>query len=352
MTDIQLPLLVTGIAGVAGYNAFAYFRAKYPGQVIGTRRRDLWRMSDDGIVACDAEDRDELARLFDEYEFRTVINTVGNCRLKHCELDPSVAERVNVTAVEHLLDVIQGRDVRLVHLSVDLVFSGNGGAAGTDGYLESAATDPVTVYGRTMVQGEELTRAGAPDAAILRISLPMGESYNGHAGAIDWIQSRFAAGKPATLFVDELRTPTYADCLSQVIEHAAIAALAGTFHAGGPRPLSLFQIAQIVNRVGGYDPQLLNGVPRSAAGPMPPRAGDVRMNSQALTDALGFAPFDPWPLDEAIVPRHERWHFERPAGERGSPKVLREKLYRNRRRRRGNWPDGYRLPARGKQGVH
>ena len=33
-----LPLLITGIAGVAGYNALEYFSAMYPGQVVGLRR--------------------------------------------------------------------------------------------------------------------------------------------------------------------------------------------------------------------------------------------------------------------------------------------------------------------------
>ena len=36
----------------------------------------------------------------------------------------------------------------------------------------------------------------------------------GHAGAIDWIQSRFKKGRPATLYFDEVRTPTYTDCLN------------------------------------------------------------------------------------------------------------------------------------------
>ena len=40
LTEVELPLLVTGIAGVAGLNAFKYYRAKYPGQVIGIRRDD------------------------------------------------------------------------------------------------------------------------------------------------------------------------------------------------------------------------------------------------------------------------------------------------------------------------
>ena len=47
--------------------------------------------------------------------------------------------------------------------------------------------------------------------------------------------------------------------------------LGGVFHAGAPRRLSLYQIAQIINRVGGYDPNCLMGMPRHEAGPIPPR---------------------------------------------------------------------------------
>ena len=35
--EIPLPLLITGVAGVAGYNAFAYFSQRFPGQVVGIR---------------------------------------------------------------------------------------------------------------------------------------------------------------------------------------------------------------------------------------------------------------------------------------------------------------------------
>ena len=34
-----LPMLITGIAGVAGYNALHYFQSKYPGQVFGISAR-------------------------------------------------------------------------------------------------------------------------------------------------------------------------------------------------------------------------------------------------------------------------------------------------------------------------
>ena len=147
-SGLPLPLLITGVAGVAGYNAYRYFSSRYPGQVIATRRADNWRLRGDGIVGCDATDAEQLARLFDEYQFGSVINSEGSCALKSCELDPEMAQRVNVGSIETLLNTIGQADVRLLHISIDLVFSGIG-----DGmYRESDTPDPVTVYGRTMVE--------------------------------------------------------------------------------------------------------------------------------------------------------------------------------------------------------
>jgi dTDP-4-dehydrorhamnose reductase len=93
-----------------------------------------------------------------------------------------------------------------------------------------------------------------------------------------------------------IRTPTYTDCLNEVCQAVLAGNLAGLYHAGGPVPLSLYQIAQIVNRVGGYDPRYLMGCLRHEAGPVPPRAGNVALNSSKLAGALGYEPFDPWPL--------------------------------------------------------
>ena len=324
-----LPLLITGIAGVPGYNALAYFQARYPGQVIGIRQRDNWKMVGPDIVPCSAEDRDEMARLFDQYAFRSVLDCAGNCALRACELDPELAWRINVEGLKNLLSVIGTADVRLVHLSVDMVFGGkpNGG------YLETDPPDPIHVYGKTMLASEQILAQQTPQACTLRISLPMGVSFNGHAGAIDWIQSRFSKSRPATLYFDEIRTPTYTDCLNELCEVMLANQLSGVFHAGGPRRLTLYEIAQVINRVGGYDPRHLMGCPRIKAGPIPPRVGDVSMDSSKLRNALGYEPFDPWPYDEQMVPTHREWHWERPAGERGSREFLEEVLYRNPLRR-------------------
>ncbi|MCI0378441.1 MAG: sugar nucleotide-binding protein [Gemmataceae bacterium] len=369
MLTTRLPLLITGVAGVAGYNAFRYFHARYPGRVIGIRPRNNWRLRGPGIVAQDAEDAAGMRRLFDEHGFRAVLNCVGNCALKSCELDPAMARTVNVASAGVLADNVLRQGARLVHLSTDLVYSGKRNASGLacgvtlepasgplaatlpvaasglacsrqstseaacvtqeiGDYVETDPVDPVTVYGKTMAEAEELFQTRVPAAAILRISLPMGPSFNHHAGAIDWIQSRFRAHRPATLYFDEVRSCTYCDDLNDVFEKFLASDEAGIFHSGGPRPITLYTIAQIVNRVGNYAPELLKGCPRKDAGPMPPRAGNVGMNSDKLVRALGYQPFRTWPVGDDLWPTHRRWHFERPADEPRSLHEIALRLYR------------------------
>ena len=322
-----LPLLITGVSGVAGWSALQTLRDSFGDEVIGIRQRKNWRLTGPGIVPCDAEDRDRLIALFREHRFRAVLNCAGNCALRSCELDPAMAWRINHRSVEILLDVIATSDaVRLVHLSIDLVFSGGG----SGGYIESDEPDPVTIYGKSMAAAEQLVLQSSENACVARISLPMGPSVSGHAGAIDWIESRFRQGKPATLYYDEIRTPTYTDCLTRACCSLLGSNQTGIVHAGGPRRLSLFQIAQIVNRVGGYPPHLLQGCFRNEAGPLPPRAGNVTLDSRSLQMSLGDARFLPWPVDDRFVPSHPDWHWEQD-GWHGDRSLLERHLYRPER---------------------
>jgi dTDP-4-dehydrorhamnose reductase len=321
---VPLPLLITGISGVAGYNALAYFQHRFPGQVVGIRPTQTWRLVGPGVVALDTEDETALAALFERYRFAAVLNTTGNCALKSCELAPEMAHRTNVLSAQNIARVTRSHGARLVHLSSDLVFSGKG----QGGHVESDPVDPVTVYGKTMAQGEEAVAALDPGAAILRISLPMGPSFNGHAGAVDWIQSRFRHHRPATLYYDEVRSATYCDDLNRVFEYFLASREAGLYHLGSPRAVTLNQIGQVVNKAGGYDPALLRGCLRHEAGPIPPRAGNVSMNSGKLIALVGGNPFHAWPLGDELVPDDRDWHFRRCAAWPGSLAFLQARLYR------------------------
>jgi dTDP-4-dehydrorhamnose reductase len=319
----RLPLLVTGVSGVGGYNALYYFRARYPGRVVGVRPSQTWQLTGPDIVPLDTEDVAGLTALFEKHRFRSVLNTTGNCALKACELDPAMAERTNVVSAVNLAAVARRFECRLVHLSSDLVYSG----VDAGNYVETDPVDPVTVYGRTMAEGEAAVTGLDPPAAVLRISLPMGPSFNRHAGAIDWIQSRFRNHLPATLYFDEVRSCTYTDDLNRVFEYFLGSDADGLYHLAGPRPITLYQIAQVINRVGGYAPGLLKGCPRKDAGPLPPRAGNVTMNGAKLGRLLGACPFRAWPFDATFFPTDRHWHFDGDGMGRGSVQLLTDHLY-------------------------
>ncbi len=122
LSPSRLPLLITGVSGVAGYNALFYFRARYPGRVVGVRPPQTWQLAAADIVPLDTEDLGGMAELFERHRFRSVLNTTGNCALKSCELDPAMAERTNVVSAANLAATARRFDCRLVHLSSDLGF--------------------------------------------------------------------------------------------------------------------------------------------------------------------------------------------------------------------------------------
>ena len=147
---------------------------------------------------------------------------------------------------------------------------------------------------------------------MLRISLPMGVSFNGHAGAIDWIQSRFKKGRPATLYFDEVRTPAYTDCLNRLYERVLASDLAGLYHAGGPRALSLYEIAQVDQSRRRLRSRFADGLPsgskpgRFRRGPATsrwiPRRWPKRSAKNRSIPGRTTPPF---------VPTHRDWHHER-----------------------------------------
>jgi dTDP-4-dehydrorhamnose reductase len=270
-----------------------------------------------GLVPADPEKPGDIEALFDAYGFRTVIDASGWCALKSCECDPALARRLNVDIGRNAMREARKRGARLIRLSTDLVFDGNpylrNGRRCLGGYREDDPVSPVTVYGKMMAEAERMIAEEYPEAAILRISLPMGPSLNGHAGAIDWIESRFRKGRPATLYYDEVRSSLYVQDLNKVLSHFIGNRERGIWHVGGPKALSLNQIAQVINRAGNYPPELLMGCLRAAAGPMPPRAGDVSMDASKLKALLPAGTVRPWPASDALAPTDREWHARREA---------------------------------------
>ncbi len=303
----RLPLLVTGLPGLPGYNSFHYLRHRYGDGVIGLKPRHTRALDYGGVYAINAEDRADFQALFERYRFRTVIDASGCCALKSCEFNPQLAELINVDFGHRIAQQARQYGARLIRFSTDLVFDGGGSGQ----YCEEDPVCPITVYGQTMARAETAILAAHPEAVLLRLPLPMGPSLNGHAGAIDWIGHRFSHGNAATLYYDEIRSNIYIQDVLAVIEFFLRQEHSGIFHLGGPLPLSLYEIGQIVNKVGDYPPALLKGCWRRQAAPLPPRVGDVSMDMGKLYGLLPPGTIRAWPLAVDFRPTDRDWHLRR-----------------------------------------
>lgn len=169
---------------------------------------------------------------------------------------------VNVVGSAAVARAAAGR--RLVHLSSDLVFSGEHG-----GYRENDAPAPVNSYGRSKAEAERRVAVAHPNATIVRTSLIYG-------GAEPGPQERLAR-ENRRFFVDELRSPVQAGDLAEAILELLPLDVPGPLHLGGADDISRFDFAVLL----GADPEQLEPAHTTAE-----RAPNVTLDSSRARGLL------------------------------------------------------------------
>jgi dTDP-4-dehydrorhamnose reductase len=162
-----------------------------------------------------------------------VVNAAAYTAVDKAESDAQAAHTVNALAPGAVAQLLAQTGGWLLHYSTDYVFDGSGDAPRD----ESAATGPLSVYGRSKLAGEDLIRASGCRHLILRTSWV----HAARGGNFARTMLRLAAERERlTVIDDQIGAPTGADLLADVSAHAlrravADAAVAGTYHvvAGG-----------------------------------------------------------------------------------------------------------------------
>ena len=190
------------------------------------------------VVACDFDSPpdlradfsqpDSLAPLIRRVAPDLIVNAAAHTAVDKAESEPELARALNALAPGVIAREAAALGAWLVHYSTDYVFDGSGDLARD----EDAPTGPLSVYGRTKLEGEVLVRDSGCRHLILRTSWV----YAARGGNFARTMLRLAAERDElTVIDDQIGAPTGADLLADVSVHALRAAgrdpsLAGTYH--------------------------------------------------------------------------------------------------------------------------
>lgn len=238
------------------------------------------------------DDYEGMRQKIQEINPTHIMHAGGVCDLDRFEADPDSAYAINVGGTRNICEA--ALDAYILYCSADLIFSGINPPA--EGYHTESVPDPVSIIGKT-IAGAELEMRKHPHAGIVRVALPMGASVQGYKGAVDFIESRFKKKLPVTLFHNEWRSAIHTDELGRIIIELLFREETGVYHAGGPEPVSLYRMGEVILGWGDYDPLLLKGMHIHEEVDGPPRVHNVHMDSRPTYDMLGWKA-RPWPDKE------------------------------------------------------
>jgi len=159
----------------------------------------------------DLEHDTNIDQYFKEHQFDCIINCAAYTAVDKAESNINLADQINHLAVKKLATIARQSDTRLIHISTDYVFDGKS----TQPYTESDQTNPINIYGKTKLAGEQTIQNLMPtNAIIIRTSWVYSEYGN------NFIDTMLRLGKDRgdlSVVADQIGSPTYANDLAEAI---------------------------------------------------------------------------------------------------------------------------------------
>ncbi len=198
----QKTILVTGSNGQLGSDIKA-LAGRYPDFNFLFTDRATLSITDEAAVN----------RFFEAHQPDFCVNCAAYTAVDKAEdvAEFSNVQALNADAVGYLARACAAHNTKLIHVSTDYVFDGNG----TEPYKETDATQPVSVYGITKLEGEKRA-AEFTDAIIIRTAWV----YSTFGKNFVKTMIRLMKEKPQINVVsDQYGTPTYAADLAAAVIH-------------------------------------------------------------------------------------------------------------------------------------
>ena len=217
-----------------------------------------------------------------------VINCAAWTAVDAAEDHEDDARRINALGPELLAHAAKRHGATLVTISTDYVFNGHG----TTPYAEEAPRDPVSAYGRTKAEGEQLAIAAHSDGTIV-----VRTAWLYGAGGPNFVKTMLRlAGERETLTVvdDQVGQPTWArDLAVQIVALLDTGTRSGIFHGTNSGQTSWWGFARAIFSEAGLDPQRVHPVESAAFPQKAPRPAYSVLGHDAWA-STGLEPMRNW----------------------------------------------------------
>jgi dTDP-4-dehydrorhamnose reductase len=221
-----------------------------------------------------------------------VIHAASITDLDLCEQNPQLAFRVNATATGYIAEACRSVKSMLIYLSTDYIFDGERG-----NYRENDKPNPVNVYGKSKLLGEEEVARKAGDFCIARTSVVFGWGRRHRPNFATWVHENLRAGQRINVVTDQYATPTLNSNLARMLVEAAERRLNGIFHLSGSTRVNRYEFAVLMARKFGFDEKLLTSVKAESTSWIARRPFDSSLNVAKAQASLNNRPST---LDEAL----------------------------------------------------
>lgn len=197
-----------------------------------------------GRQEADLENFDSLRDCIRLHQPDIIVNAGAYTAVDKAENEADRARAINALAPGILAQETRDRNAWLVHYSTDYVFDGGGDQP----WRETDTTGPLSVYGRTKLEGEQLIRQTGCRHLIFRTSWV----YGTRGGNFAKTMLRLAQERDTLSVVnDQVGAPTGADLLADVTAHAIRTArhdpaVSGLYHLAAAGATSWHGYAQYV----------------------------------------------------------------------------------------------------------
>ena len=276
-------VFVTGVGGQLGYDVMRELQRRGH-EAVGA---DILAAAD---VQLDITDEAAVGRVLQEIQPDAVIHCAAWTAVDAAE-DAENKEKVyavNVTGTKNLADACRALGCKMMYISTDYVFNGQGEAPWTADCKDFA---PLNYYGQTKLWGEQAVAAALDSFFIVRIAWVFG--IHGK----NFIKTMLSVGKKydtVRVVSDQIGTPTYTFDLARLLTDMIETERYGFYHAtneGGY--ISWYDFCREFYRQAGMTTQVLPVTTAEYGLSKAARPFNSRLDKSKLTE-MGFTPLPDW----------------------------------------------------------